>query len=237
MTKYHKYTDDQHAFIVKHQAVITRKELAIRFNAEFGANATTSMMNAYCRTRKLKSNSTGRFDIGGFSREGAHYFTPEQRQFIRDNQAYITREELTNRFNTHFGTALLKKQIVWYCTTHKLRRYNNTNPGSTVPIGTVHAGGRRQLHIKNAEDTWVPLHRHNYEKAYGPIPKDHTLRFLDGDSFNCEPSNLIAIPRAAQGAINSTKTYKTENTELNRATMLTASLSTVVKRQNKEAKC
>lgn len=236
MTKYHKYTDDQHAFIVKHQADITRKELAIRFNAEFGANATTSMMNAYCRTRKLKSNSTGRFDIGGFSREGAHYFTPEQRQFIRDNQAYITRKDLVQMFNTRFGTDLSRSQIVWHCTTHRLRRYNNTNPGSSVPIGTVHCGGRRQLHIKTAEDVWVPLHRYNYEKAYGSLPKDHTIRFLDGDSFNCEPSNLIAIPRSAQGAVNATKTYKTEDVEINRATMLTASLSTVVKRKIKENK-
>lgn len=236
MAKYHKYTAEQHAFIVKHQADISRKELAEMFNAKFGANATTVMMNAYCRTRKLKSNRTGRFDIGGCRREGMHYYTAEQHQYIKDNQAFITREELTNKFNAHFGTALFKKQIVWYCTTRKLRRYNNTTPGSTVPLGTVHAGGRRQLHIKIAEDTWVPLHRYNYEKAYGPIPKDHTLRFLDGDSFNCEPSNLIAIPRVAQGAINSTKTYNTSDVEVNRATMLTASLSTVVKRKIKEQK-
>ena len=234
MAKYHTYTAEQHAFIVEHQADISRKDLAIIFNAEFGANATTSMMNAYCRTRKLKSNSTGRFDIGGFSREGAHTFTTAQRQFIKDNQAFNTRKDLVEQFNTRFNTDLSKSQMVWHCTTHKLRRYNNTNPGSSVPIGTVHSGGRRQLHIKTAEDEWVPLHRYNYEKAYGPLPKDHTIRFLDGDSFNCEPDNLLAVPRSAQGAINATKTYNTEDVEINRATMLTAALSTVVKRKIKE---
>jgi hypothetical protein len=82
MAKYHKYTAEHHAFIVKHQADIPRKELAERFNAKFGANATTQMMNAYCRNRKLKSNSTGRFDIGGFRRENTHRYTQEQRDFI-----------------------------------------------------------------------------------------------------------------------------------------------------------
>lgn len=140
-------------------------------------------------------------------------------------------------FNTRFGTSLTKSQLVWYCSSHKLRRYDNTNPGSSVPIGTVHKGGRRQLHIKIADEEWVPLHRYIYEKAYGPLPQDHTIRFLDGDSFNCEPSNLLAVPRSAQGAINATKTYNTEDVEINRATMLTAALSTVVKRKNKENDC
>lgn len=232
MAKYHRYTDEQHTFIVKHQADISRKDLAIMFNAEFGANATTSMMNAYCRTRKLKSNSTGRFDIGGFSREGAHTYTAEQRAFIKDNQAFITRKALAKGFNARFGTELSKNQMVWYCHVHKLRRYNNTNPGSTVPIGTVHKGGKNMLHIKIADGEWLPLHHHNYEKEHGPVPTDHTIRFLDGNSFNCEASNLLAVPRSAQGAINATKTYRTENAELNRATMLTAALSTVVKRSS-----
>jgi len=232
MAKYHRYTDEQHAFIVKHQADIHRKELAELFNAEFGTKVTTSMMNAYCRTRKLKSNSTGRFDIGGFSREGAHTFTEEQRAFIKKHQAFNTRKALVKMFNTRFGTNLSKNQIVWYCLVHKLKRYNNANPGSEVPIGSVHKGGKQQLHIKIAKDEWVPLHRHNYEKEYGPVPQDHTIRFLDCDSFNCEVSNLLAVPRSAQGAINATKTYKTENTELNKATMLTAALSTVVKRNS-----
>ncbi|WP_299329701.1 HNH endonuclease signature motif containing protein [uncultured Psychrobacter sp.] len=234
MAKYHRYTDEQHAFIVKHQADIPRKKLAELFNAEFGTEATTSMMNAYCRTRKLKSNSTGRFDIGGFRRENTHRYTQEQRDFIVKHQAFTTRKELAKRFNTRFGTALTKNQMVWYCHTHKLRRYNNTNPGSYVPIGSIHKGGKRQLHIKVCENGWMPLHRYNYIKAYGPIPDDHTIRFIDGDSFNCEPENLLAVPRSAQGAINSTKTYKTDNAELNKATMLTAALNTVVIRKSEE---
>ena len=237
MAKYHRYTDAQHVFIVKHHADIPRKDLAKLFNVEFGTKVTTSMMHAYCRTRKLKSNITGRFGIGGFNREGAHCYTAEQRKFIKDNQAYITRKALANRFSAHYDVQISKNQMVWYCHVHKLHRYNNANPGSEVPIGHVHKGGRRQLHIKIAKDEWVPLHRHNYEKEYGPVPQDHTIRFLDGDSFNCEVSNLLAVPRSAQGAINATKTYKTENAELNKATMLTASLDTLVLRKIKESDC
>ncbi|MGP5103647.1 HNH endonuclease signature motif containing protein [Psychrobacter celer] len=235
MAKYLKYTAEHHAFIVKHQADIPRKELAKRFNAKFGTKATTQTMNAYCRNRKLKSNSTGRFDIGGFNREGAHKYTAEQREFIKNNQAFITRKELVERFNKRFGAKLTKNQIVWYCQVHRLRRYNNANPGSYVPIGTIHKGGRKQLHIKVCDGGWMPLHRYNYIKAYGPIPEGHTIRFIDGDSFNCEPENLLAVPRFAQGAINATKTYKTDNAEVNKATMLTAALNTAVNRKSEEA--
>lgn len=228
MAKHHRYTGAQHAFIVKHQADIPRQELAEIFNAAFGANVTVGKMNAYCRNNKLKSNTTGRFKTGSVGNKDGYEYSAAHRAFIVKHQAHVSRQKLSENLNAKFGLQTTSSQMFAYCTSRKLHRLNSK--GSSVPIGTVHKGGKRKLHIKTAEDTWVQLHRHNYEKAYGPVPHNHTIRFLDGDSFNCEASNLLAVPRSAQGAINSTKTFKTEDIEVNRATMLTASLSTVVKR-------
>lgn len=46
------------------------------------------------------------------------------------------------------------------------------------------------------ERRYVLKHRHEWEKANGPIPKDHALKCLDGDKTNCDPSNWEAVPRA-----------------------------------------
>lgn len=39
------------------------------------------------------------------------------------------------------------------------------------------------------------LHRLNWEAAYGPIPKGRLLSFKDGNTLNCELSNLECVTR------------------------------------------
>ena len=230
MAKYHTYTAEHRAFIIKHQADISREKLTEMINAEFGLNLPRIALVSYCRYHKLKSKYNGRFVKGGYKRTNSHQYTDAERIFIARHQAFISRAELVKRFNARFGTTVSRAQINNYCATHDLRRFNNVNPGSTVPIGTTHKCGKKRIEIKIAEDTWVPLHRHNYEKAHGAIPDGYTIRFLDGDTYNCDVSNLLAVPHAAQFTINRTKTYNTQCPELNRATMLTAALRTVTKR-------
>ncbi|SNT76444.1 HNH endonuclease signature motif containing protein [Paracoccus seriniphilus] len=43
-----------------------------------------------------------------------------------------------------------------------------------------------------------PVHKHRYlwEQRYGPVPKGHVLKCLDGDKTNCDPDNWELIPRA-----------------------------------------
>lgn len=50
-----------------------------------------------------------------------------------------------------------------------------------------------------------PVHKHRYlwEKVHGPIPKGHTLKCLNGDKTNCDPSNWIAVPRGVLTRLNS----------------------------------
>lgn len=46
------------------------------------------------------------------------------------------------------------------------------------------------------ERRYVLKHRHEWEKANGPIPEGHALKCLDGDKTNCDPANWQAVPRA-----------------------------------------
>jgi hypothetical protein len=38
--------------------------------------------------------------------------------------------------------------------------------------------------------TWVYVHRYEWERAFGPIPKTHALTFKDGDKTNVSLDNL-----------------------------------------------
>lgn len=49
---------------------------------------------------------------------------------------------------------------------------------------------------------WVYLHRYVWQQANGPIPAGHVIRFIDGDSLNCELSNLKLITQAEHVMLN-----------------------------------
>jgi hypothetical protein len=40
------------------------------------------------------------------------------------------------------------------------------------------------------------LHRINWEKANGPVPPNHVIRFRDGDTLNCDIENLELLHRS-----------------------------------------
>jgi hypothetical protein len=43
---------------------------------------------------------------------------------------------------------------------------------------------------------YVLKHRWLWERANGPVPKNHALKCMDGNKQNCDPSNWRAVPRA-----------------------------------------
>ncbi len=56
--------------------------------------------------------------------------------------------------------------------------------------------------IRISEGKWKLLHRHVWEQAYGPIPKGYVLRFINGNSLDCELSNLRLVPMAENMRLN-----------------------------------
>lgn len=85
----------------------------------------------------------------------------------------------------------------------RARRLDIRTKTGNCPIGTEHDYGNiirvkvSNLSRKECEkwqDIWVAKHRYVWEQAYGPIPEDHCIIFVDGNSKNCELSNLRCIP-------------------------------------------
>lgn len=47
--------------------------------------------------------------------------------------------------------------------------------------------------IRLAKGVWIPLHKYNWIKKYGPIPPNHVIRFKKG-TMDCRTYNLELVP-------------------------------------------
>ena len=74
------------------------------------------------------------------------------------------------------------------------------------PIGTIHLRNTKQgplKYIKVDVHKWILLSKYNWEKQNGEIPKGQILFHKDGNSQNCDISNLELITRKDLGIRNS----------------------------------
>ena len=92
----------------------------------------------------------------------------------------------------------------------------NTLTDGAVTIRTDKRGVRQEF-IRIGLGKWVPLARYNYEKFVGPIPKGYVVRFRDGDTMNCDPSNLECVSQRLNMLINSKYKYTRDQAEVKEA--------------------
>lgn len=108
----------------------------------------------------------------------------------------------TGRFQKGNVPFTKEKKQSEYMTPEAIERTKATRfqkgirPHNTVPVGT-----ERNLigyiEIKVAEpNVWKLKHRVLWEKAYGPIPEGHYVRFRDGNHFNFDLNNLIIVDKS-----------------------------------------
>lgn len=96
----HAYTKEQLQFLEENYD-LPRKELADAFNNRFGTHKTVEAMIRAC----------ARY---GFTKGHIDY-TSEQKLFLQENSAGLTRKELTCRFNEKFSTSIPERTITAYC--------------------------------------------------------------------------------------------------------------------------
>lgn len=72
-------------------------------------------------------------------------------------------------------------------------------------------GEKPYKYIRVGASKWMLLHRHIWEQANGPIPSDSLVTFVDGDTMNCELSNLNLITKAENAKRNSNREKAAES--------------------------
>ena len=140
-------------------------------------------------------------------------YTKEQDEWLRENWAMYGGEAV-QMFNERFGQHRTYQMIRSHCqnvlkvrvSQEVMSRRGRNNAGRYAPIGTItKAKGYWQIKVADEygkrRSNWMLLHHHNYIEAYGEIPKGTVVIFLDGNTDNCDASNLMAIPQAVNALL------------------------------------
>jgi hypothetical protein len=152
---------------------VSSKEMAERVNEKFGTNFSRTGMKQFRQRHGIKSGVTGWYQKG--HEPGTKGKTIEE--ICKNDPEKIARVRATCFRKGH-------------------------RPVNEMPVGTVRAASWTGYYnyIKLSSDgsqfeRWVPLHRHIWEQANGPIPEGACIIFLDGNRQNCELENLAMVTR------------------------------------------
>lgn len=80
-------------------------------------------------------------------------------------------------------------------------------PKNWLPVGSerINSDGFTQVKLTDTgypPRDWVMKSTIEWEKANGPMPTGHILRFIDGDRANCHPDNLLLVSRQENAVMN-----------------------------------
>jgi hypothetical protein len=160
-----------------------------------------------------------------------HNYTPEEREFIKNNIKGRTSNELTQMANEHFGLDLKVTQIRAFMKNNNLKngldfRFNpghvppnkgkkgmggwgptqfkkGQKPHNYMPVGSERVNGDDYVDIKVADpNKWRGKHILVWEKHNGPVPKGHAIIFGDGNRRNFDINNLILVSRGQLATLN-----------------------------------
>lgn len=90
--------------------------------------------------------------------------------------------------------------------------------------------GKTYLYIRESLGIWKLYHRKVWEQHNGKLKSNEIVRFRDGNSLNCEISNLFVIPKSENMKLNTIHQYPKE---LQQVIKLTNKLKkTILKTEN-----
>lgn len=165
-------TDEQHQFLLEHQADISRKEMAELLNETFRTNLTEEQIKTYCTNHKIRSNSDGRFKPGqrSFNKglKQSDFMSPEAIE--RTKETRFKKGQSPNNYRP-VGSERLSKD-------------------GYIEIKTADPG------------TWELKHRVVWEEEHGAVPDGYAILFLDQDRTNVTLDNLMLVKRTELVRIN-----------------------------------
>jgi hypothetical protein len=153
---------------IKRRQTMPRRELHATFVEKFLREISLEGFKALCDRRGLRTGRTGQFPKG---------IVPANKG---KKMPYNASSARTQFKKGHLGGTALERQ---------------------KPIGSERFSKEgyleRKIHNRlPLQSRWRSVHRINWEAKYGPVPRGHVLKCLDGNKLNTAPSNWEAISRA-----------------------------------------
>lgn len=158
--------------------------------------------------------------------------TSEQHDYFLKNYVGKTAQEFADEMNEKFDLSLTSKQVKNYRRNNRLnsgltgqfekghtpinkgKKFPNmpknsgqfkkgSKPPNYVPVGTITQTTDGYPKIKVADpNVWELLHRKTWIEHHGPIPKGHSIVFLDGDKTNYDITNLACLSKNEVARMN-----------------------------------
>ncbi len=201
------FTATQIDWLVKnHDPDRFHRDLTAEFNRVFGENRSVCTIKHKCH--KL-----------GLGQHHGQRFTAEQDKWFYEHQRQWTIKETTERFNKKFQQNRTEEVIKVHCN-RELRicfKNDHVRPGAFPIGGETLVNGR--IYVKVSEDVkgaqafyqnWKPKAHVVWELHHGTLPETHRVCFLDGNTQNCDISNLYAVHAKVLRMMNKNKWFKPE---------------------------
>ncbi|WP_010197013.1 HNH endonuclease signature motif containing protein [Psychrobacter sp. PAMC 21119] len=181
-------------------------------------------------------------------------YSDTELSWIESNQAGISREALSKKFNNKFNRCISAQNIAGLCKRNRWANGRDTrikkgdkswNKGITgymganktsfkkgnIPFNHKPVGHERvtedgYIMVKVAEPNKFRLKQLVvWEAHHGKLKDGYNLRFLDNDRTNCNIDNLMSIPRSVNAIVNNRNPANTRDENLNKSILLTESIT------------
>jgi len=224
---YRRYTEVEKQFLKENINKYTYKELTSVFNRQFKTNKAWGSIAKFCKKLGLNKTYYGH----------QHNFSAEEKQFLKENIDRYTYPQLTQAFNSRFGTRLTQFSISDVCLKRMGIKRNKAWKFAkgrkdfvySCPIGTESDSGK-DIFIKVADNyregvtpskgsdpNWRRKQDIVWEQAHGrEKPSDGVILFLDKNNRNFDPNNLYCTNRKINFMMGKNKWHST-NKELSLA--------------------
>lgn len=173
----HKYSAEEHQFLIDNVKGITLKELTRRFNEKFNTNLTENAISNQKTKLGIRSGIGGQFPKGHIpaNKGKKGYMSPEQYEKCK-------------------ATMFKKGNIPANHRPIGSERIDNRDGSILIKIQDGHL-----------QKNWMSKSRYIYEQAHGKIPKGYKVIFADGNNRNFDLDNLILVSNAEELIMNQRK--------------------------------
>ncbi len=221
------YTDEMVAYVTKQYQLVGIHDVTLRFNAKFGLNKTVKAMQSLLKNR----NITTCRKQGDLNRGKTTLLNKEQIAYFKRVYVEHSAETALAMLNAEFGIDVRLKQIRSFCKNHGITSgrtgqfkkghvpfhtgtkglvkpnsgsfKKGQQPHNHQPVGAERINSEGYHYIKVAEPTvWRCKHHILWEQHNGIIPKNHIVRFIDGNRDNITIENLMLISQTMNSILN-----------------------------------
>lgn len=181
------YTKEQNAFIANNYLLMTYPQLTESYNRKFGTQMTVGAMQKKIRYMNLSEKP----------REYPSRFTKEADEYLMANWELQTSNDLAKSLYKMFGIKVRPSTVNEHLRNLGVQRGScyvpvDYIPKASKPVGTERVDKGRTVMVKVAQpNVW----KAKAQLVMGYDPKESQAIFLDGNSLNVTPENIVIVSK------------------------------------------